>query len=260
MRCRLRASGLHLGVSLAIAATLVLLVTQVWYPDHLFTLAQGRHIFFTVVACDVVLGPTMTLLVFNVRKPHRELVVDVAIIAAVQLAALGYGVSTLLAARPAYIVYNVGQFNVPLADEMSVGLHDRAGRSTVRVPWIGPKLVGALLPKDPQQRTRLLFAAAFRGGDVYQMTRYFVPYDQVRSEVLAHAKGPAQIAHALGMSPAAVTDAVSATARKRASVKYLPLVVRNSVALAMVDGRNGDFLGVVPLPANSRRGAPGSRH
>ncbi len=260
MRSRLRASGIHLGVSAAIAVALVLLVTRVWYPDHLFTLAQGRHIFFTVIACDVVLGPMMTLLVFNTRKPGRELVLDVAIIATVQLAALGYGVSTLLAARPAYIVYNVGQFNVPLADEMSVGLNDRADGSAVRVPWFGPKLVGAVLPKDPQQRTRLLFAAAFRGGDVYQMTRYFVAYDSLRRDIVAHAKGAVQIARALGMSPAVVAAAVSAAAPHRPSVKYLPLVVRNALALAMVDGGNGDFLGVVPLPASPGRGAPGPRH
>ena len=45
---------------------------------------------FLVVGIDVVLGPLLTLIVFHPKK--KSLIWDLAVIVAVQLGALGYGV------------------------------------------------------------------------------------------------------------------------------------------------------------------------
>jgi hypothetical protein len=123
-----------------------------------------------------------------------------------------YGVSTLLKARPAYIVYNVGQFNVPLSNELVADANTGTDHSLTvpSAPWTGPKLVGARLPKDIQENNKLIFSAVYGRGDVFDMPRYFVPYDDVKQEVIARARGVDQLAKELGQGrglwPPALAD------------------------------------------------------
>jgi hypothetical protein len=252
IKFRLRAAAIHLAISASLAVALVLLITTVWYPSPLFELAKGRDIFLILISCDITLGPVMTLIIFNLRKPRAELVRDLAIIATVQLAAMIYGVSTLLQGRPAYIVYNSGQFNVPLANEIVDGKADaKAGATadeTAPAPWFGPKLVGAKLPSDVEENNRLLFSAVSGRGDVFQMPRYFVPYDDVKTEVIAHMRTAVQIAKELHVERSAVESATASYAKKGTSFGLLPLRVRTTIALAVVDRKSGDLLGIEPLP------------
>jgi len=48
-------------------------------------------LFLIVVTVDVILGPLITLAVFNGVKPWTELRRDLAMVGVLQLAALGYG-------------------------------------------------------------------------------------------------------------------------------------------------------------------------
>jgi len=245
---RLRAAGIHLTISATIALLLILAVMHVWYPSPLFELAKGRDIFFLLISCDITLGPVITLIIFNIRKPRRELARDLAIIGTVQLAAMVYGVSTLLQARPAYIVYNAGQFNVPLANELVAGTGEGASAKSVSTPWFGPPLVGSQLPKDTEENNRLLFSAVGGHGDVFQMPRYFVSYADVKHEVASRARTADALAKELHLEPTRVRSAVSGYARQGASVGCLPLVVRSTLAIAIVSLPDGDFLGIAPLP------------
>lgn len=245
MKHRLKAAAFHLVISGCIAGILVLLVTNVWYPEPLFSLAKGRDIFLLLVGCDISLGPLLTLVIFNVRKPRIELIRDVAIIGAVQLCALVYGVSTLLEARPAYIVYNVGIFNVPLANEMIDQQPPGSEASKFPLaPWFGPKLVGAKLPKGADDNNKLLFSALSGQGDVYQFPQYFVPYDEVRQDVREHARSVDQFATELHFDRQSVERAVARYARPGVSIGVLPLRIRKVTALAVVDRSTGDLLGI----------------
>jgi hypothetical protein len=245
---RLCASAVHLAISATVALLLVMVVTQVWYPSPFFGLDNGRDIFLLMIGCDITLGPLLTLIVFNIRKPRAALVRDLAIIGTVQLAALLYGVSALLKVRPAYIVYNVGRFNVPVANELVAGTEEGASAKSVGAPWFGPVLVGALLPPQTEERNRLLFSAVGGRGDVFQMPRYFVPYAEVKSDVAAHARSADALARDLQLDPARVRAAVAGYASRGASVGYLPLVIRQTMAVAVVSLPDGAFLGIAPLP------------
>jgi hypothetical protein len=248
LAARLRAAAIHLGISAAVALLLILAVTQVWYPSPLFDLAKGRDIFLLMIGCDITLGPLLTLIIFNIRKPRAELVRDLAIIGTVQISAMVYGASTLLQARPAYIVYNAGQFNVPLANELVAGTEEVASKQAVSAPWFGPPLVGSRLPHETEESNRLLFSAVEGRGDVFQMPRYFVPYAEVKREVASRARTADALAKDLHLDPARVRAAVAGYAQRGAKVGYLPLVVRMTLAIAVVSLPDGDFIGIAPLP------------
>ncbi len=246
---RIRAFAMHIGASAALAGVLSLLAILVWYPSPLFALAKGRDIFFLLTGCDVVLGPVLTLVVFNVRKPRAELIRDLAVIVVVQIIAMVYGIATLLQARPAYIVYNAGQFNVSLANEIVDPPADGKAGTTHFLPWRGPKLVGVKLPQDPQERNRILLSAVGGQGDIFQMPQYFVNYDEVRPEVIAKAKTEQEISDQLHWDVAKVRPLMAQFSNLGANAGLLPLVVRHSLALAVVDRRNGDFLGILAAPS-----------
>ena len=97
---RTRASAIHLVASTVVAALAGALVFFLWYPLPFREIAGGRELFLLLVAIDVVLGPLITLAVFNPRKPRTELVRDLSVVVLLQLAALAYGLHTVaLAAR-----------------------------------------------------------------------------------------------------------------------------------------------------------------
>ena len=100
---RLRASGIHLGISLCIAALAAALVFWLWYPYPYREISGGRELFFLVVAVDVVMGPLITLTIFNRAKPRSELLMDFAVVALLQFAALGYGLWAVFAARSHFL-------------------------------------------------------------------------------------------------------------------------------------------------------------
>ncbi len=111
-RDRLRASGIHLGLSLVIALAAALLVFGIWYPYPYREISGGRELFLLVVTVDVILGPLITLAVFNRAKPWTELRRDLVIVVLIQLAALAYGLWTVSVARPVHMVFEIDRFRV----------------------------------------------------------------------------------------------------------------------------------------------------
>ena len=73
---RLRASGIHLGISLCIATLAAVVVFGLWYPYPYREISGGRSLFMLVVCVDVVMGPLITLLIFSTKKTRRHLAAD----------------------------------------------------------------------------------------------------------------------------------------------------------------------------------------
>src|SRR5262249_31768987 len=87
---RWQAAPIHLLISAAIATAVVSSMLLLWYPRPFFAAAGGATLLVLLIGVDVVLGPLLTLVVYDPRK--KTLALDLAIIAALQLAALAYGV------------------------------------------------------------------------------------------------------------------------------------------------------------------------
>src|SRR5258708_32700411 len=107
---RWRASGLHLFLSIAIAAAVLALMLSLWYPGPLFEAAGGNDLLFILVGVDVVIGPLITLVIF--RSGKRGLKFDLAVIGVLQIGALVYGMHVVYLARPAFIAFAKDQFTV----------------------------------------------------------------------------------------------------------------------------------------------------
>ncbi len=178
-RDRLTAAGIHLGLSLTIAALAAILVFLVWYPGAFRELAGGRGLFVLLTSVDVVLGPLLTLAVFDRTKSRRHLRLDLAVIGVLQLAALVYGLHTVFIVRPVAMVFEVDRMRLVVADDVAVDELPKALPAYRSLPLTGPLLLGARAPRDGAERNDALFQgsggqgrrcpadvlAALRGGE-----------------------------------------------------------------------------------------------
>jgi hypothetical protein len=134
-----------------------------------------------VVMVDVVLGPTLTLIVANPGKPRTVLARDIAIIVAVQLLALGYGTVTLWGGRPLYYAFSVNDLELVQASDLRSDDVDLARREN---PALAPhwysraRWIWAPLPENTDAAQKIVTGTLFGGSDVVEMPRYFRPWAQ----------------------------------------------------------------------------------
>jgi hypothetical protein len=181
MRFRLQAFGLHLSGS-ATALTLVLGTFWLcWYRWPGWYLASVLHIVGLVVMVDLVLGPTLTLIVANPGKRRAVLARDIAIIVTVQLIALGYGGVTLWQGRPLYYTFSVDRLELVQASDLKsddIAAGRRANPALAPFWYSRPRWIWAPLPDKPEEAQEIALGSAFGGTDVIQMPRYFRPWEQ----------------------------------------------------------------------------------
>ena len=101
---RLQAFALHLLISGLIFIVLFAVLWLWFFPGALFAAAGGWQGVKIIALVDMVLGPCLTLIVFNPRKPRGELCRDLGIVGLVQLLALLGGLYAIQSVRPLLVV------------------------------------------------------------------------------------------------------------------------------------------------------------
>ncbi|MEM6986629.1 MAG: hypothetical protein AAF499_08825 [Pseudomonadota bacterium] len=100
--------GTHFLISAIVLGGLLLVMLLWWYPNGLFQVAGGWQGIRILAPIDLVLGPLLTLMFY---RPFKKGVVrDLAVIACVQVAALGYGLKAVYEQRPVVLVFAEGEF------------------------------------------------------------------------------------------------------------------------------------------------------
>jgi len=108
---KLKATAVHLGMSIAVFIYLAYQIYYNWYPEPYFSIDGGWQGIRLVGAVDLVLGPVITFLIFDLRKSRRAILFDLLVIVIIQISALAYGVFTTYNQRPIAIVV-IDQFVV----------------------------------------------------------------------------------------------------------------------------------------------------
>ena len=91
---KLKATAVHLSMSVAVFVYLAYQIYYNWYPEPYFSIDGGWQGIRLVGAVDLVLGPLITFLIFDLSKSRRAILFDLLIILVIQLGALAYGVHT----------------------------------------------------------------------------------------------------------------------------------------------------------------------
>lgn len=242
---RYKAALIHFLLSLLVAAVAVGLLLGLWYPPPYFQAGGADRLLSLVVGVDVILGPLLTLVVFNTCK--SELKRDLAIIVALQLAALAYGFYVMLQSRPVFLVAAVDRFIVVTANELEPEDLAKARQPKWRnLSWTGPVLVSAELPRTANEQSELVFSA-LAGKDVEKYPRYYVEYGSAVPELIRRAKSLSQLRE-LNHNNVWKLDAwLKRNNRAEESVVWLPIIARMDDITMLLDKETGEPLGAIAL-------------
>lgn len=243
---RFSAAGVHLLISLLVAVAAAALVFGVWYPYPFREISGGRSLFVVLISVDVVVGPLLTWLVFNRRKPAAELRRDLAVIASLQLMALLYGLWSMYQARPVYLIHEVDRFvTVSAADIDPADLKDAlpAFRS---IPHFGVRTLGLREAKDQDEKLRAL-EFSLVGKDLSLQPRFWQELSDLnRDAVLKRSKPLEELRTRSKEAHKLVDKWLQEQAGQAADYRYFPLVSRENFWTVVLD-KDLRMVGYLPI-------------
>ncbi len=245
-RDRLRASGIHLVISLGIALLAAFLVFGLWYPYPYREISGGRELFLIVVVVDVMLGPLITLAVFNRAKLKAELRRDLAMVGLIQLAALGYGLWTVFVARPVHLVFEYDRFRVVHAVDIPPELMQKDRSGVEVLPLNGPTLL-ALRPFRDSNEQMEATMTALQGFSLGAQPHLWQLYSEAKPQVLQAAKPVLTLMTRFPTEAARINAAVAQTRLPIAALVYLPLISRQVAWTVLLDPVTAEPLAYLPL-------------
>jgi hypothetical protein len=173
----------HLLVSAAIVGALLLLLVTRWYPMPYFVADGGWQGIRLVAAIDVVLGPLLTLVIYDRAKPRRKLFFDYSVIGALQACAFAFGMWTVFSARTTVVVFTDGTFYTIGADEARF-MHDPYPALLREAPR-RPAYAMVNMPADPEARQALRRESMTDGRPLFSFLNLVGPFTPGRVPQLA---------------------------------------------------------------------------
>jgi hypothetical protein len=238
---RTRASATHLIVSSVVGLTAFFLFKFVWYPGEIFRAVGALHIFAILILVDIVLGPLLTLIVFDPQK--KSLRFDLFIIITIQVTALAYGVFTLLQGRPIYVAALGHRFDIVHATEVA---DDDLKVARAQFSWLGPDWVGTKKPDDKKERERILFSA-IGGADYGHFPQHHQPIEKMRDEILKNAQPISDLKKLNPGDQAAIDKWLTKRDVTEDSVRYQGLKARAKDMAVIVDAKTAKVIGIAPF-------------
>ncbi len=241
MKFRLKAFGLHL---LASAAVLTLIIGSLylgWYRWPGWFLADVSVVVLVMAGVDLVIGPSLTFVIANDRKPRRELARDIAIIAALQLAALAYGTESIWSGRPLYYAYSETVLQMVQAYDLNTedSALARQQNAALAPHWYSlPRWIWAPLPADSEERGRIVAAAITGGDDIISLPSHFKPWDQGLPSLKAQLKKVDDVGYFAPRQKKLLKERMRAAGFDPDQLNAIPLTGRGKPLLAVFDPAN----------------------
>jgi hypothetical protein len=242
---RYKAAAIHLLISGAVAAIVIALMLGLWYPRPYFEAAGAGQLLFLLVGVDVVLGPLVTLIIFNTKK--KSLKFDLAVVACLQIGALLYGANTMFQARPAYVVFVKDHFELVSANELHESNLAQVTRPEFKsVPLGGPKVVAGIMPTDPKQADSVALAEQL-GLGLQNFPQHFAPYSERSKDALAKAKPLTALVKRNDRAKNAVESFIARSGKNEGELAFVPLRSRTQHMTVLLDVKTGEIVEVLAV-------------
>ncbi len=242
---RNKAALTHLLISTTLASIVICLIVFGWYPQPFFWALGGPMLLALIIGIDVVLGPLLTLILFNPTKSRRALTVDMTLIAIVQISALGYGLYSGYVSRLVFGVFDGKVFQLAQAADIAPDFLLKAKSPELQhLPFVGHKMIAAIVPDTDKAQSDISFFKALGVGPQH-LPEFYVTLtearDQLRQAALSHEQ--LQSKH-----PALTATLDSLLQTKQLSwqrVAVIPFEVKTATYTAVVDLQSGSVLKVL---------------
>lgn len=145
----------HLVVSLCIALLAMSIIFYVWYPSPLSDAVGVTHIFYIMIAIDVIIGPVLGFIVYKEGK--KTLKFDLAVIVLLQICAFLYGFNSIFQGRPVYIVDTGNYFELVRNNDLILEHAKEALPEYKKASWGKPRFVRIKLSENLETRNKDMF-------------------------------------------------------------------------------------------------------
>lgn len=179
---RLRAAGIHFSLSILVFVAALYLILAHWFPGFHFFVDGGWQGTRLMAAVDLVLGPMLTLLIFNPLKARRLIVFDLSCIGVAQVAALVWGFYAIHSQRPVSVNYHDGTFSSITAEPIegekySVSILDELSDRKPALIYVAP-------PANENEETRAAMMEMMGGApehaDPMRFKKFLPNWETVR--------------------------------------------------------------------------------
>lgn len=243
---RLRAALIHLGLSAVVAALAGVLVFLIWYPYPYREISGGRELFLLLTTVDVILGPLITLAIFNRVKGWPVLRRDLAVVCLLQLAALAYGLWTMFEARPVYLAFEFNRFRVVHALEVPKDELAKVAPQWRSLPLFGPRMVSVRPFRDSNENMSATMMAV-SGLELSAQPNLWQPYADAHQRVLEAARPVADLRKRFTDRTADIDEAIARTGLAPDTVRYLPMVGRKEFWTVLLHPASAEVVGFIPI-------------
>lgn len=223
---------IHISISFLLFVMLALIIKFVWFPGVLFETDGGWDGIKLIIGVDLVIGPLLTLLVYNVKKP--ELRRDLAMIGLLQLLCVTGGMAVVEYVRPVAVIYANSTFFTASRqrfEEVKVDIASLPLLQGTKPVWVSVKL-----PKERAEKSIIYMQAKALGG-LDMSTDLYQPYREGLSALAEEGS--------TGADAAAKGLAVADEWMNDKQVRIYNLRTRYAMTQVAVDVTTGEILGLV---------------
>jgi hypothetical protein len=191
LKTRLTAAGVHFLGSVIIISLFLSVIYFIWYPEPFYIIHSVFDAVKIALLVHLVLGPFLTMVIFNVLKPRSELIRDISIIVLFQLIALSWALHITYKMRPVFLVFQGETFYTIIKEDIKL---DELNEN-VTLPSIWQRTnqvyVEPLSSEKVVQRMDIITHGGILEGEMYQAGRYkplSMQMDNVyMQDILSHA-------------------------------------------------------------------------
>jgi hypothetical protein len=247
-RIKFKAFTYHALISLIVAALVTLLVKLVWYPAPYDQLCGGLSLLFLVISVDLVLGPLLTFVVFDLTKSKKELVRDLVVVGFLLIICLLYGLYAVFLARPVVVVFNGKQFDVVTQVEITGDQLLTASHDFRQLSLTGPRLLSMRAAKSESERMDLIVLSVtgqLRGA----MPAFWQNYELSKDQVVSEASSVEDLYKQYPSDDVLINAQIAKSGLNRSQVVFLPIVAARNSWTVLLNKETAEMIGFVPKDA-----------
>jgi len=245
MTPRIKAFLIHLGISLLILVALLYILIFIWYPPPFFASDGGWQGIKIIVGVDLVLGPLMTLAVFDIKKSRMSLVRDLTIIGLIQIVALAGGTWVVADQRTRLVMFVNDHFI-----SMTKALIDESGASQETLDSLKtsrPAMGYIELPSYPGKR-RAMVLASTQGAPLYKRGDLYRPLTQeALIDIASHGFDLGDTIEARPELKDRVEKFLSGNKKESHEVSAIPVYCRYGNPSLIIDRATGDIIDTIEI-------------
>lgn len=233
---KLKATLTHLALSAILVVVSYTIITRIWYPTPLFKATDVSKIFIMILVVDLILGPLLTFIVY--KKNKITLVMDLAVIALFQLAALSYGLYSVYETRPVWIAYIADRFELVRANEL---IEDP--EHPMVLPTFGPEYQFVdIATDDPEEQVDILLTETQYGIKPAQRPNFYREFEAAKPFII---KNSLQLAELNQYNSSIKIDEILKKYPQADS--FLPLTSNKDMTVLINKNKGGTVVAIVDL-------------